>query len=333
MKKFFFVIFILLVNYLLITAIVFTFSYVSLINGKTYDWIWEQSIQKKIYFRFYRNIWQYKKNDCTSYDEKLLYKPKIGKCVFINPEFSTELNFDEYTRGHKTSIKDYQSKDYIVVLGDSITMGWGVNDDETFSYKLEKLLNKKVYNLGVSSYGTVREIKKLLLSPYYKNSKTIIIQYHPNDLGENIDLNFNKDYNIDDYKKIYQSNKVNTYNNTKFILRNYKTSIRLLFSDIIERIFGKKKLVLIDFKDHREHLENIIRSNIDLSKKQVIIFLVKQPWENVINFPKTDQNFKYILINLDKSNLFNIDEHPNKIGHSKIANILFNFYKKLELKN
>lgn len=332
MKNFFFVIFILLVNYLLITAIVFTFSYLSLINGKTYDWIWVQSIQKKIYFRLYRNIWQDKKNDCTSFDEKLLYKPKIGKCDFKNPEFSTELNFDEYTRSHKTSIKDYQSKDYIVVLGDSIAMGWGVNDNETFSYKLEKLFNKKVYNLGVSSYGTVREIKKLLLSPYYEKSKTIIVQYHSNDLGENINLNFNKAYNINDYKKIHQF-KVNTYGNTKFILRNFKTSIRLLFSDINERVFRKKKLVLIDFNKHREHLENTIRLHIDLSKKQVIIFLVKQPWEKIINFPKSDENFKYVLMNLDKSNFFNIDEHPNKVGHSEIANIIFNFSKKLELKN
>ena len=38
-------------------------------------------------------------------------------------------------------------------------MGWGVNDDETFSHYLEKKLNKKVYNLAVSSYGTVRELK------------------------------------------------------------------------------------------------------------------------------------------------------------------------------
>tara|TARA_B100001057_G_scaffold468110_1_gene526950 strand:+ start:1659 stop:2639 length:981 start_codon:yes stop_codon:yes gene_type:complete len=326
MKKFFFILFILLINYLLLTAIVFTFSYLSLINGKTYDWFWVKSIQKKIYFRGYRSIWQYK-NDCTSFDKNLLYKPKIGKCVFSNPEFSTELNFDEFTRNHKTSIQEYDPQDYYIVLGDSIAMGWGVNDYETFSYKLEKLVKKKVYNMGVSSYGTVREIKRLLSSPYYTNSKTIIIQYHPNDLGENINLDFNKVYNIDDYKKIFQ-NDDNSLSNTKYIFRNYKTSVRLFFSDIIDKLFIEKNLELIDFNEHRKYLEKIIKMNIDLSEKKVIIFLVKTPWEKVINFPKSDEKIKYILINLDKSSVFNIDEHPNKIGHSKIARILFDYFKK-----
>ena len=53
----------------------------------------------------------------------------------------------------------------ILVLGDSIAMGWGVNDYETFSYLLEKNLKMKVYNLGVSSYGTIREIK--MNNPFY----------------------------------------------------------------------------------------------------------------------------------------------------------------------
>ena len=116
---------------------------------------------------------------------------------------------------------------------------------ETFSYKLEKLSNKKVYNLGVSSYGTVREIKRLLLSPYYKNSKTIIIQYHPNDLAENKDLDFNKLHNLDEYKEIFQSED-NTSSNARYIFRNYKTSIRLFFSDIIDIIFREKNLEIIE---------------------------------------------------------------------------------------
>ena len=51
MKKIFFYSITLLFYYLFITAIVFSFSYISLINGKTYDWFWVKSIQKKTYFR------------------------------------------------------------------------------------------------------------------------------------------------------------------------------------------------------------------------------------------------------------------------------------------
>ena len=40
-------------------------------------------------------------------------------------------------------------------------MGWGVNDDETYSAILEKNINKKVFNQGVSSYGNYKTSKKI----------------------------------------------------------------------------------------------------------------------------------------------------------------------------
>ena len=40
-------------------------------------------------------------------------------------------------------------------------MGWGVNDDETFSSILEKKINRPVFNLAVSGYGTVRQLMRL----------------------------------------------------------------------------------------------------------------------------------------------------------------------------
>src|SRR5262245_42871555 len=52
----------------------------------------------------------------------------------------------------------------LVVLGDSIALGWGVNDDEPFSARLEELLRQKfpgrdfeVTNCAVSGYDTVQE--------------------------------------------------------------------------------------------------------------------------------------------------------------------------------
>ena len=40
--------------------------------------------------------------------------------------------------------KEINLNDYILVLGDSVAMGWGVNDDETFSYYLEKTKQKSL---------------------------------------------------------------------------------------------------------------------------------------------------------------------------------------------
>ena len=116
-----------------------------------------------------------------------MYKPKEGICQFSNPEFKTTLNFTKFYRSHFIKNSEIDKKNPIIVIGDSIAMGWGVNDNETF-FSSEELSKRKVYNMGVSSYGTVREIKRLKLSPFYEDTDTIIIQYHPNDLDENINL-------------------------------------------------------------------------------------------------------------------------------------------------
>ena len=322
-KKISYYFFIIFFYYLFIPAIVYSFSFISLINGKTYDLFWVKSIQKQIYFKGYRNIWQNNKN-CSIFDQQLLYKPKIGSCEFTNPEFKTNLIFNEFFREHETILDKNISNDYIVVLGDSIAMGWGVNNDETFSYHLEKKLNKKVYNMAVSSYGSVREIKKLKLSPFYENSNTIIIQYHPNDIGENKELDINKIYSIKEFQKKFDKNSSNI-NIYKLILGTFKSSIRLFFSDINDKIFREKNLELIDFSNDKKYLQKVIKENIDINRKRVIIVLLISPWQKVINFPENSERIEYILLKLNKSDFFIIDDHPNKLGHLKIANILIDY--------
>lgn len=325
-KKIFFFSIAILFYYLLLTVIIFSFSYVSLVYGKTYDLFWIKSIQKKLYTRGYRNIWQIN-NSCISYDKDLLYKPKIGRCEFSNPEFETELNFSEFYRNHNIKFINNDLESNILVLGDSIAMGWGVNDDETFSFLLEKSLKKKVYNLAVSSYGTVREIKRMKLSPLYKTSKTIIIQYNPNDIFENSQLDFAKTYSKEDFENIFNNNQHNL-NTIKFVLRNYKSSIRLFFADIIDIIFREENMEIINFDGHKKHLETIIEKNIDTTNKDVIIFLTTAPHQKVLNFPESNSLINYYLFELPKSHFFIIDEHPNKKGHYEIAKRLNNLIKK-----
>lgn len=323
-KKIFYYFFIIIINYFLITATVFFFSYISLLNGKIYDSFWLKSIQKKIYFEGFRNIWQFD-NNCTIYDKDLLYKPKSGECEFSNPEFKTNLKFDNFKRIHKES-NNNDLDEFIVVLGDSIAMGWGVNNDETFSFLLEKKLKKKVYNLGVSSYGTVREIKRLKKSPYYLNSKTIIVQYHTNDLGENKNLEIEKNYSKKKFDEIYENQSLKK-NNIKFIMKTFGESLPLLFSDIGKIIFKEKKFELIDFEVESKYLEKVLEETLDTKEKRIIIIFTIHPEQKVINFPQNNDKFEYILIQLKKSEFFIIDDHPNFFGHKAIANKLTNYLK------
>ena len=143
MKKILGYLFIIIINYFLITFVVFSFSYISLINNKTYDLFWIKYIQKKLYFSGLRNLWN-QNSQCSTFDEDLLYIPKPGKCEFNNPEFKTILNFDEDRRLNLIDDKIDENEKLIITVGDSLTMGWGVNDNETFSYNLQKLIKKSL---------------------------------------------------------------------------------------------------------------------------------------------------------------------------------------------
>jgi len=80
----------------------------------------------------------------------------------------------EYSYRYRTNSQGFRgTKEYeivppencfrIVVQGDSVTLGHGVKDNETYAYLLEEMLNKdgfraEVINMAVSGFGTAEEI-------------------------------------------------------------------------------------------------------------------------------------------------------------------------------
>ena len=89
-----------------------------------------------------RDIWQ-SHNECVEFDQDLIFIPKENTCKFKNFEFETSLTFDKFGRYSDHPISNGNG---IAVLGDSHAMGWGVNDEETFSAILEKKIDKKIHN-------------------------------------------------------------------------------------------------------------------------------------------------------------------------------------------
>ena len=81
----------------------------------------------------------------------------------------------------------------IVALGDSITMGWGVQQDMTFPAQLERMLNAQppkgfpqglryeVLNLGVGNYNTAQEVMRLKNLGLAFDPDLIILGYFIND--------------------------------------------------------------------------------------------------------------------------------------------------------
>src|SRR4051812_24517503 len=81
-------------------------------------------IATDVYYLWEANLWQ-NKEECVQYDDQLLYKPSSG-CRFSNKEFSTSLTFSELGRS-TPSARSLASGRPLIFVGDSDTMGWGVN--------------------------------------------------------------------------------------------------------------------------------------------------------------------------------------------------------------
>ena len=321
LKKILFYIFILNILYFFLAASIYITSSLLLINNKILNINIVLDYQKNFYNQLgYRKIWQNEKN-CVEFDDKLIFKPKIGKCLFANPEFNTVLNFDEEGRLKGNKLINKNGTEGVAVIGDSHAMGWGVNDNETFSAILEKKLNKKVYNLAVAGYATEREILRLKNSGLLKEINTVVIQYSDNDYNENISKA--PDNNIEISKVKF--NELISAKQTFF--KRLRKAIRYSYIIPIEKL-NYKNHILMNWDDHEKSFYKIINKYDFLKEKKIIVIYVNGENIKFNNFPngqsKILENLFFLDISYQKKDFFILDGHLNKYGHSKVAKELYN---------
>ena len=223
----------------------------------------------------------------------------------------------------------------ILVLGDSITMGWGVEFKDTYASRLEDLLNKnlsqyfEVINAGVGNYNSICELaalKKFLnLEP-----DLIILGFYINDL-ENTPYLYRLSYLAKKYSFLY------AFLSARVINIKYNFSYQKYYS----MLYNDKKL--------KQNTKDAITEMIKISNSKSIPFVL-------INIPEL-HNFKnyyfkeaqYFVQNIVKDHpeiifidLLEIlknreakefwvsaqDSHPNPSLHSIIAEAI---YKKLQI--
>jgi len=83
----------------------------------------------------------------------------------------------------------------ILCLGDSQTQGYEVNQDQTFSYIAELLLNKQgmrwtVINAGVAGFGTAEQLLFLENEGYKYSPDVVVVGFSANDFEDNIKSGF-----------------------------------------------------------------------------------------------------------------------------------------------
>ncbi len=224
----------------------------------------------------------------------------------------------------------------ILVLGDSITMGWGVDFSDTFAQILETKLNKyykenssfEVINGGVGNYNSLCELatlKKLMkLEP-----DIIILAYYINDIEKTpyssgighlikksvylysflfdkyVKLKYRKGNNYKQYYSgLYQDEKLrkNARNAIKEMIGiANQNSIPFILMNIPEFHNFKSN----EFKMVRKFLDGIVKEHRE-------IFFI----DLLENFKNRDAATFWVSME---------DPHPNKKGNMIIADRLFNF--------
>lgn len=307
--------------YSTIGAAVYFVSLLALQKGVLLEVPWLTSTQKALYRAGMGgpvNNWLGQAT-CISPDPDLIYVPSNGPCKFDDIEFKTTLNFSD--AGRNTGPKPAGTG--IAVIGDSHAMGWGVNDDETFSAHLQTLTKRPVYNLGVASYGTVRELIRLEKSGVLDRVDTIIIQYCNNDLNEN--RQFDSASRQELSEKIFgKNNAVATQQPGKFeqIAKGYGLSLAAPFRSLADRLRRK------NFAPHYEAFISIAQKHqASLAGKRVLVFYSNPYGQKYRNFPSGQDarlpNVQFVDLDLDHSIYRKLDNHLTPDGHRVAAERLF----------
>jgi len=270
------------------------------------------------------------------YDQHLFYTLNPGQANFKCWEYDTPFNVNSL--GFRDDENSLQ-KPEIICLGDSFTMGWGVNQEKSFPQLIEQKTQSKTLNMGIASYGTARELialKKVDL----QNVKTIILQFCMNDIWENRVFVENDFHLPISSKKYYHESAMQNKMNISYYPFKFSFELLARFPRGIKRdYFNKstaiekekfKKLKSIYVQDFFQILQKIKEQ----FSGQIILFsleTIDSEYDAFSDF----QQYLYIhpepnltLLNtnplFDSNDYFVIDGHLNSKGHQKLSDFIFN---------
>jgi lysophospholipase L1-like esterase len=222
----------------------------------------------------------------------------------------------------------------IVVLGDSLTFGWGVPEEETFATILEEDLNSRypteIINFGTGNYNTEQEVNLFIEKGLKYNPDKVVLFYFINDAEitpQKSDLWF---LGYSHFISFYWS-RINSLVNNFFPSKSFKEYYESLYYEDQEGWANSRKAII--------QLRDICQSKG--IQFQVILLPELHDVNNEI-FTNVYNNLSLFLEekNIDYLNLAKLfenhpnqlelwvsydDAHPNDIAHRKIAESTIDF--------
>ena len=303
--------------YLTASVAVFGLSVVLLQKGRIPANALIREEQQAVYIMGLRHIWQ-SEPGCSQFDADLLYKPALGPCHFANPEYQTVLNFD--AQEGRLSPGPRPRGRGIAVIGDSHAMGWGVNDDQTFAALMQRDLKRPVYNLGVASYGTFRELQRLQMSGLLDKVDTIIIQYCDNDIIENQEkLAKPGSPSEAQYQAMLSDLRPSALG---FLKEWVKIAVKKPIKIALHAVH--KPSDFYDFAPHVEPLFKVLELYPWIKTKRVLMFYSNDHGHHFSNFTElakapVGSGVRFVDLGMGPEYYYRIDDHMTPAGHAEAA--------------
>jgi lysophospholipase L1-like esterase len=289
---------------------------------------------QQIYRHFNRTLIQFDPQ-CAQYDAGLTYTLKPGTCTFENIEFRTTVHVN---RLGLRDVEESLTAPEVIVIGDSHTMGWGVEEDQTFGRVLAGKSGLRVLNAGISSYGTVREM--LLLDRLdVSRLRFLILQYSDNDLLENQTFRAHGGHlpitSEEEYDKVsrYYSGQ-HSYYPGKYVYRLFMKALRLEAPEpdqlpMAPMSPADEARLFVNALAHagRGHLDNVqvivLEVNEQLQPRRPFIVALEQVKREAAN-PAFVRGLKTLDLSvlLGPKDFYVLDDHMNPRGHQVVGEAL-----------
>jgi len=229
----------------------------------------------------------------------------------------------------------------IIFLGDSLTFGWGVEQEDTFQYILEESLNAnrptEIINFGTGNYNTEQEVNLFIEKGLKYKPDKVVLFYFINDAEITPEKSGLWFLGYSKFISFYWS-RINSLINNYSPSKSFKDYYSSLYEEDQEGWVNAKKAI-IRLKDicQREgiQLQVVLLPELHDTKNQIfdnvynkISIFLKQNDIGSLNLAKlfeNNENEMELWVSYD-------DAHPNRVAHRRIAESSTDFISETERK-
>jgi hypothetical protein len=259
-------------------------------------------------------------NPILIYELKPNYEGIYDGADICLPPTKIKINSDGF-RDYKYSVEKPNNTFRIIALGDSHTVGLGVELNETYSKVLEKLLNVgrqryEVLNLGVDGYDLIQKIEILKRKGLTYNPDLILLQYCGDDI---VNRSFQIEIEEKALNEFAKKNNISTYEIDEFTKRKILVNISTMLIDENEKNSYKLSVLISNYLDD-------LKKTIENKNIKVLILTFQSRPVHAEILKKISKNYGWYFLDLnsiyeefDISKLsvgYPYDGHPNPSGMS-----------------